>query len=244
MTEQTAAPEPAATVEHSVVQSLSAPAPVAPESDEPPPSFDDLTPAMTRTLRTNLCELAQRLPPPLVERSPSSGSLASRPSPPPLLQRLTPVPHATVRPPLPPPQHPPRVSTVMKRSVAFVEPEDTARTAASVLREWDTSTLPVCVKQRLVGVVSARDLAFHVVADDRSANMAVGQLMCPPRVWAYADESTAEVFARMQADGAQNAPILDREHRLVGMVSWAELSGRTPPRHPPPPRRPPSSPGR
>lgn len=106
-----------------------------------------------------------------------------------------------------------------------VGPDNTLVEAAGLMRELDVGSLPVCDNDRLAGMVTDRDLALRGVADGRDPNTtAIRDVMSPGIVYVFADQPVEEVARVMEERQIRRVPVLNREKRLVGIVSLGDIA--------------------
>jgi len=119
-----------------------------------------------------------------------------------------------------------KLKELMTREVAVVKPSDTLQTAAQKMRQRDIGFLPVCENDRLVGVISDRDLAIRATADGLDPKTAtVDQLKTPGVVWCYEDQSVEEAARLMKEKQIRRLAVLDRnDKRLVGVVALGDIA--------------------
>jgi CBS domain-containing protein len=117
------------------------------------------------------------------------------------------------------------VEAVMTRDVAVVNPTDSVRAAAAVLKQLNIGSAPVCNGRSLVGMLTDRDIAVRAVADGRDPlNTPVEQVMTRDVVYCFEDQDVQEVADAMAASQVRRMPILNRQHELVGIVSLGDLA--------------------
>jgi CBS domain-containing protein len=124
-----------------------------------------------------------------------------------------------------------RVGDVMHRDARLTNPEDTVQQVARVMREEDAGMLPVGEGDRLVGIVTDRDVALRLVADGRDpARTKVREVMTPEIRYVFEDEDLRAVAENMAEQQVRRLPVLNRAKRLVGIVSLSDLAreGRRP----------------
>ena len=115
------------------------------------------------------------------------------------------------------------VFEVMTRGVRAISPHASAETAARAMDEWGMAFVPVCDGGKLVGVVSARDIAVCTIARGLPASSTpVGYLMSANPCCCYEDESYDAVLRGMDSHVARRIPVVDRARRLVGLLSLGE----------------------
>ncbi len=118
-----------------------------------------------------------------------------------------------------------QVSQVMTRGVRSMSPSDTMIKAAQAMEELDVGAIPVCDGDRLVGMVTDRDLVIRGLAQGRAAdNTRLNEVMSPEVRWCYDDQSVEEVAEQMRDAQIRRVPVVDHEKHLVGMLSLGDLA--------------------
>ncbi len=119
------------------------------------------------------------------------------------------------------------VSEVMSTEVFVATPDQTLRDAARSMADLDTGVLPVGEDDKLIGIVTDRDIVIRGVAEERDPNtttvrdvMSLGVCSC------YDDEDVQDVAEQMAELQLRRLPVVNREKRLVGIVSLGDLSQR------------------
>ena len=117
---------------------------------------------------------------------------------------------------------------VMTSAVECISPSSTLQEAASKMRELDVGSLPVCDLDRLVGMVTDRDIALRSVSEGQDPHLeTVRDIMTPEVIYCFADEDVEEVAALMRDRQVRRLPVLNRDKRLVGIVSLGDLALET-----------------
>jgi CBS domain-containing protein len=120
-----------------------------------------------------------------------------------------------------------RLRDVMTTGVETVAPGDTIRYAAEKMEALDIGSLPVCDGERLVGVLTDRDITIRAVATGRDPNRtAVIETMTPQLVFAYEEQPVDEAVDLMREHEIRRLPVVDHGRRLVGIVALADLATR------------------
>jgi CBS domain-containing protein len=120
-----------------------------------------------------------------------------------------------------------KVRDVMHAGVETVRPEDSVKRAASVMQAADIGPLPVCDGDRLVGIVTDRDITVRAVAAGRDpSSTPVRDVMTPDIVYVRADQDVDEAIDLMRQHEVRRLPVVEGG-RLVGMVALADLARRT-----------------
>jgi len=117
-----------------------------------------------------------------------------------------------------------RLKDVMSRDVKLVAPDSTIREAAQQMRDGDFGMLPVAENDRLIGAISDRDIAIRAIADDKGPATTVREVMSEGICWAYEDDSVEQAAAIMSERQVRRLPVLDRDKRLVGIVSLGDFA--------------------
>ena len=117
-----------------------------------------------------------------------------------------------------------RIGDVMSRDVCVISPSTSMQDAARRMAERDIGCLPVGENDRLVGMVTDRDMVLRGISEGRSADSPVGEVMTPEVKYCFEDEEVDEVAANMAGLEKRRLPVLDRDMRLVGIVSLANFA--------------------
>jgi CBS domain-containing protein len=112
----------------------------------------------------------------------------------------------------------------MHRNVEVIAGDATVREAAEQMSNLDVGSLPVCVNDRIVGLITDRDLVVRSLARGDDPNkMRVSDVMTSKVEWCFEDEPIDEASRKMSACQIQRLIVLNRDKRLVGIVSLADL---------------------
>ena len=122
-----------------------------------------------------------------------------------------------------------KVSDAMTSDVRVVRPEQSISDAAKIMAECDSGALPVTDGDRLIGVLTDRDIAIRAVARQMSPHTTVGEIMSKEVLYCYEDEELEHVAQNMGDLQVRRLPVMDRKKRLVGIVSIGDLSLTTSP---------------
>ncbi len=117
-----------------------------------------------------------------------------------------------------------KITEVMTPNPEIVTREQPIQEAARRMLDADTGALPVGDGDRLVGMVTDRDIAVRAVAEGRGPETPVGEVMSEKLLFAWDDQDVNEVAIQMSDAQVRRMPILSREgETLVGMVSIGDL---------------------
>jgi CBS domain-containing protein len=117
------------------------------------------------------------------------------------------------------------ISEIMTPEVESIGPKDTLQRAAIKMRELSVGPLPVCENQSVVGMLTDRDITVRAVAEGLDpTTTSVGDVMSADIVCCF-DDQEVEVAARlMQAKQIRRILVLDRDKKLVGIVTLGDLA--------------------
>ena len=123
-----------------------------------------------------------------------------------------------------------KIRDVMTPDIDVLTPEDTLRTAAGVMTELELDALPVSENDRLIGVITSRDIATRVVTEGGDPKeVRVGQALSGDVLYCFGDESIADVAERMAELWAPRLPVVNQDRRPIGIVTLADLIALKPP---------------
>jgi len=116
---------------------------------------------------------------------------------------------------------------IMTREVHVIPPETSLRHAAQKMKSWDLGSLPVCQNDKVVGVITDRDIAVRAVAEGKNPeSCCVGDAMTPELIYCYEDEDVEQAAMLMEQKQIRRLPVMDRNRHLVGIVSLGDLAVR------------------
>jgi CBS domain-containing protein len=117
------------------------------------------------------------------------------------------------------------VSEIMSHNVAIASPGDALQTVASLMCSANCGIVPIGENDRLVGMVTDRDITTRAVARGVDpVDCRVSEVMSTDIKFVYADETLDDVARNMGTLGIRRLPVLDRNKRLVGIVSLGDMA--------------------
>ena len=116
------------------------------------------------------------------------------------------------------------VSEAMSTDVKIATPDQTLREAAAIMAKIDAGVLPVGDNDRLVGMITDRDIAVRGVAKGLKPDAKVREVMSKDVMYCFADEDVEDVALNMAEQKVRRLPVLDHEKRLVGIVSLGDIA--------------------
>jgi CBS domain-containing protein len=117
-----------------------------------------------------------------------------------------------------------RVSEAMTRDVRVCHPRHSICDAARLMAELDCGVLPVGEQDRLVGMITDRDIAIRAVAQHKSPDTPVRDAMSTEVKYCFEDQHVEQVARNMSDLRLRRLPVLNREKRLVGILSLGDLA--------------------
>jgi len=116
------------------------------------------------------------------------------------------------------------VRDCMSRNVQLTSPDQTLREAAQTMARIDAGVLPVGDGDRLVGMLTDRDIAIRAVAEGMSPDTPVRDAMTAEVKYCFDDEDCQEVLENMGDIQVRRMAVLNRDKRLVGIISLGDLA--------------------
>jgi CBS domain-containing protein len=112
----------------------------------------------------------------------------------------------------------------MTRDVYIANPEETIQQAAIAMAGIDAGALPVANNDRLNGMITDRDIAVRGVAEGKSRNTPVRDVMTTDVKYCFDDQDIEEVTLNMGDIQVRRLPVVDRDKRLVGILSLGDVA--------------------
>jgi CBS domain-containing protein len=118
-----------------------------------------------------------------------------------------------------------QLKEIMTPGVEVISPEASIREAAEKMRHFDIGPLPVCDGDRLVGMLTDRDITVRAVAEGcNPVTTRVREVMTSDVVYGFDDQDIQDATRLMEQYQIRRLPVLNRAKRLVGMVSLGDLA--------------------
>ncbi|MDQ9170057.1 CBS domain-containing protein [Oxalobacteraceae bacterium R-40] len=118
------------------------------------------------------------------------------------------------------------INEIMTRDVMTVSPQETIRRAAQMMDELNVGAVPVCDGQKLVGMITDRDITVRAIAAGCAPDSTyVGDIMSSDVRWCYDDQPVDEVMEQMQDVQIRRIPVMDHNtQNMIGIVSLGDLA--------------------
>jgi len=117
-----------------------------------------------------------------------------------------------------------KVKEAMCNDVQLIGPDQTIRDAALRMVEIDAGALPVAENDRLVGMITDRDIAVRAVAQGKSPDTKVRDIMSGEVLYCFDDEDLTHVSRNMSDMKVRRLPVVNRDKRLVGVISVGDIA--------------------
>ena len=122
-----------------------------------------------------------------------------------------------------------KISECMTRDVRLASPDMSLQDAARLMGECDAGVLPVGEDDRLVGMLTDRDIAIRAIGQGKGPETKVREVMSTDVKYCFEDDEIAAIAGNMADIQVRRLPVVNREKRLVGIISLGDLatSGET-----------------
>jgi CBS domain-containing protein len=117
-----------------------------------------------------------------------------------------------------------QVKDAMTEDVRIANPTQSIREAARMMIEIDAGFLPVGDNDRLVGMITDRDIAVRAVAQGKGPDTAVSEVMSREVRYCFEDDDIEDVARNMADLKVRRLPVLNEDKRLVGVISLADIA--------------------
>lgn len=117
-----------------------------------------------------------------------------------------------------------QIDKIMHRNVKSIGPDETLRDAATAMKKLDVGVLPVGEHDKLVGMITDRDIAIRGIAEGKGPDTKAREVMSQEMKYCFEDEAVEHVAENMAELQVRRLPVLNRYKRLVGIVSLGDLA--------------------
>ena len=117
-----------------------------------------------------------------------------------------------------------KVRDAMTTEVQLCTPDDTLRDAAEAMAALNCGLLPVTDNERLVGMISDRDIAIRGVAMGRGPDARIADAMTADVKYCFEDQDIEEVTSNMGDIQVRRLPVLNRKKQLVGIIALGDIA--------------------
>ncbi len=118
---------------------------------------------------------------------------------------------------------PMKVKDIMSKSVDYIDPKMSLKEAATRMRDDDVGVLPVAENDRLVGMLTDRDIVIHALANGK-ADATAGDAMTKKVLYVFEDDSLENLAETLGKNQVHRMPVLNKDKKLAGIVSLGDLA--------------------
>lgn len=116
-----------------------------------------------------------------------------------------------------------RVEDVMTKNVATLNRDDSIQKAAQFMEKYNVGSIPICDNDKVVGVVTDRDIALRAVAEGESNNVTLGEVMTSNPVLAHKEMDVHDAVRIMSERQIRRLPVAENEN-IIGIVSLGDIA--------------------
>jgi len=120
-----------------------------------------------------------------------------------------------------------RINEIMTPNPQSIGPDDTLAQAAAKMKELNVGILPVCKNDRMVGILTDRDIVIRAVANGMDPDASVRTVMSRLVSFCFEDQDQEVAASMMETNRIRRLPVLDHDENLVGIISLGDLAVRT-----------------
>lgn len=117
-----------------------------------------------------------------------------------------------------------QVNAAMTRDVRVANPNHSIREAAAMMADLDAGIIPVGEHDRLVGMITDRDIAVRAVAQGKGPETRIGDVMSAEVKYCFEDDDVNDVMMNLGDIQLRRLPVLSRDKRLVGILSLGDIA--------------------
>ena len=118
-----------------------------------------------------------------------------------------------------------KVKDAMHRGATWFAPDTNVREIARAMRDEDIGAVPIGENDRLIGMVTDRDIVCHGLADGRDIDMMTARdVMSGPILYCRTEEDLEDAAHFMEIKGVRRLPVIDSNKRMVGMLSMGDIA--------------------
>lgn len=117
-----------------------------------------------------------------------------------------------------------QVKDVMTRNCTYVSPQTTLAEAAKIMGDQDIGFIPVAENDRMIGMITDRDIVIRAVAKGLAPTATVKEAMSPKTFYCYESQKAEDVCANMADIKVRRLPVVNSDKRLVGVVTIGDLA--------------------
>lgn len=118
-----------------------------------------------------------------------------------------------------------KVKQMMHKGVEWVSPDTSVSTIAKKMQQYDVGAIPVGEDDRLIGMVTDRDITVRAVANGKDLSKVTARdVMSKGIFWCHDNEDVTKAADMMESKHVRRLPVIDENKRMVGMLSLGDIS--------------------
>lgn len=117
-----------------------------------------------------------------------------------------------------------KIRDCMTQEVKMLRPDNTVQDAAKLMAECDIGVVPINDGERLVGMVTDRDIVVRAVCAGKGPEASLRDVMSPEIMYCFEDDDARQVAQNMADIKVRRLPVMSRDKRLVGIVAIGDLA--------------------
>jgi len=122
-----------------------------------------------------------------------------------------------------------QVKDAMHAGVTWLGPDTSLNELARRMRDEDIGAIPIGENDRLIGMVTDRDIALRGLADGRDVQaLTARDVMTSPIVYCRADEEVGDAIRIMEDNSIRRLPVINEQKRMVGMLALGDIADCAP----------------
>lgn len=117
------------------------------------------------------------------------------------------------------------ITTVMHKETKWIDPEMSVAKIAALMKEQDIGALPVGENDRLIGMVTDRDLALRALGSGKDpTRLTARDVMTKGIIYCRTDQPLEDAIHLMEEKQVRRLPVIDENKRMVGMLALGDIS--------------------
>lgn len=122
-----------------------------------------------------------------------------------------------------------KVSDAMHSGASWIDPEASISDVAARMEKEDIGALPVGEKDRLIGMVTDRDIVVRGIGSlDDPLQLTARDVMSEPIVFCTSNEELEDAVRIMEKNQIRRLPVIDEHKRMVGMLTLGDVAAKAP----------------
>ena len=116
-----------------------------------------------------------------------------------------------------------KVRDIMSKDIACLRSDDTVERAAQLMKQYNCGSIPVCTDDKIIGIVTDRDIAVRSVASGEDARQSVGDIMTKDIIFANPETDVNDAAKIMSDRQIRRLPVVEN-NSLIGIVALGDIS--------------------